>query len=144
VKGLELTVMRTVNFSRISSWTWILESSFWKTWGWFAAKWRVTLAVKIWPGALTPDATVLGGDVGGGLLPCSRSPNLSSTVHGFSILTTLSRRLCSSHTTSCSAHLLAVSKESIALVCNDHGLGPVLQRGDARIHGGLLWENRRS
>jgi hypothetical protein len=28
VKGLELTVMRTVNFSRISSWTWILESSF--------------------------------------------------------------------------------------------------------------------
>jgi len=65
---------------------------------------------------LTPNAKVLGGDVGEGLSSCARSPNLSSTVHGFSILTSLSRTLCFSHTTSYAANLPALSKKSIASV----------------------------
>ena len=88
-------------FSRISSSTWILESSFWETWDWFAARWRVTLVVAVRPGALTLNAMVSGGDVGESLLSFSLSPNLLSTVHGFSILISLSRRSCFSHMTSC-------------------------------------------
>ena len=44
------------------------------------------------------------------------SPNLSSTVHGFSILTSLYRKLCFSHTTSYAANLPDVSNKSIASV----------------------------
>ena len=74
VTRLEKTVMRTSYFSHISSSTWILASSFWRMWAWFAARWRVILAVAIWLGALTPNATVLGGDVGEGLLSCALTP----------------------------------------------------------------------
>ena len=102
---LEKTVMRTSSFTRISSSIWILASSFWSMWDWFAARWRVTLTVAIGPGALALNATVLdrGGVVS--LLPCAQSQNISSRLHGFSIITSLSRLLCFSCTTSCASKL---------------------------------------
>jgi hypothetical protein len=55
------------------------------------------------------------GDVAGGhMLPCALLRHLSGTVHGFSRVTPLSRRLCSSHT-SCAAYLPTLPNENIAL-----------------------------
>ena len=44
----------------------------------------------------------------------------------------------------CKPALPPVSKKSIASVYHDRGLGPVLQRDHARVHGGLLQEDRQS
>jgi len=61
----------------------------------------ITLAVAIWPGALDQNSwTVSDGDGGGHLLPYAVLPRLSGTAHGVSRVTSLSRRLCSPHTTS--------------------------------------------
>jgi len=43
-------------------------------------------------------------------------PRLSGTVHGISKVTSLSRRLCSPHRTSCASYLPTLSNESIASV----------------------------
>ena len=59
------------------------------------------------------NATVSGGDVGESLFSCAPSPNLLGTLHGFSIQTSLSRRFCFSHTTTCAMNLPALSNESM-------------------------------
>jgi hypothetical protein len=68
-------------------------------------------------------------------LPCALSPSRSNTVHGFSIVTSLSRRLCSLHTIlrRVPAHLIQHERASLQLHY-DRGLGPVLQRDHAIVH----------
>jgi hypothetical protein len=113
-----MKVMRSSYFSRISSATSSLAPSFWRTWDCFAARWHVTLAVAIWPGALNLNSRTLSdGDVGGGhLFPYALLPCLPGTVHGFSRVSSLSRKWCSSHTTSWAAYLPIFSNENIASV----------------------------
>ena len=53
----------------------------------FVARWRVTRAVVICPGA----PTVLDGDVAGKhLIPCAQQPLVSGIIYGFTRVTTLS------------------------------------------------------
>jgi len=56
--------------------------------------------------------SVSDGDVRGDLLTYALRPCLPGTVHGFSRVTSLSRRLSSSHTTSCAAYLPSLAKEA--------------------------------
>lgn len=114
LRRLEMKVIRTICFSHISSVIRTLASSFWRTWNCFVITRRVTLAVEICPCALNQKSrTITDGDVGGHLLPCALLSRLSGTVNGFSIATSLSRRLCSSHAWF-AAYLPNLSKDSIA------------------------------
>ena len=117
VPRLEMTVRRTSYFSRFSSATRILASSFRRTWVCFASRCRVTLAVVILPCALNLNRrTVSDGDVEEELLSYALRRSLSGMVHGSSRVNSLYRRLCTLDTTSCAAYLPTLHTKSIASV----------------------------
>jgi len=108
---------RTSHFSRFSSATRILASSFWRTWHYFAVRFPVIFVVAIWPGALNLNwRTVSDGDVAEQLLSYALRRSLSGMIHGSSRVNLLYRRLCTLHTTSCAAFLPTLYTKRIASV----------------------------
>jgi hypothetical protein len=140
VPRLEMIVMRTSYFSRLSSATRSLASRLWMTWDYFASRWRVILEVVIYPGVLNPKSSTASDVCGGHLILYALLPCLSGTIHGLSKVTHFPGGYIP-HIWHRVARTFPHYSTTASLQSHSyHWLGPILQADHIGVSRRLLWE----